>query len=104
MTAYPGYITLNFQEVKTSGGVGLIVNTIEVRIDVYIIAESSVGDDNEYNIKMKTEQKSSNNNSGYSEIIFPASPEFVKGKMYLEQVTTVGVNEGAVISVKPVLS
>jgi len=104
VTAYPGYITLNFQEVKESGGVGLIVNTIEVRIDVYIIAESRVGDDNEYNIKMKTEQKSSNNNSGYSEIIFPASPEFVKGKMYLEQVTTVGVNEGAVISVKPVMN
>jgi len=104
ITAYPGYITLNFQEVLIKNNLEVIVNTIELRVDVYIIAETSVGSDNEYTIKMRTEQKSSNNNSGYSEIIFPASVEFIKGKMYLEEVTTDGINEGAVISVKPTMN
>ncbi len=102
VTAYLGYITLNFQEVQvTQEGITMVANTVEIRVDLYTIAESSIGVDNKYTIKLRTEEQSDGLQEGIAQILFPAAEEFRMGTLYLQDIGTVNMNVGAEIIVAP---
>ena len=78
-TAYIGYITLNFQEVSIisvegEGEYSMPSNTIEVRIDLYVLASGSSAFNQDYTVKIKTDatvREQVTYQTGYTEVLIP---------------------------------
>ena len=100
-TAYVGYLTLIFQEVKRvnyesvteSGGIVetpkyLVANTIEVRVDIYIYGSPEAANNETFSVEIKTTEDADGNLEGESSTLIPQSYELAS--LNLVDVTLVG--------------
>ena len=87
-TAYVGYLTLIFQEVKQvnyesvteTGGIVetpkyLVANTIEVRVDIYIYGSPEAANSETFTVEVKTTEDVDGNLEGESSTLIPQSYE-----------------------------
>lgn len=104
-TAYVGYLTLNFQEVKLvsyeavgDGGdivdtpKALVANTIEVRVDIYIYGSGASGTSDSYSVEIRTDTDSNGYRSGESTTLIPQS--YNLAELRLSSVAQIGAGSG----------
>ena len=77
-SAYLGYVTLNFQEIKEVTVEGkpsrMATNYIEVRVDMYVMPQEGTSAFGQpYNVTIKTEETDTQNHKyeGYVDVLFP---------------------------------
>ena len=105
-TAYVGYLTLVFQEVKQVNyeSVGpdgtivntpryLVANTIELRIDIYIYGSPASESSDSFYVEIKTTEDASGNRSGDASTLIPQT--YSMAELSLAKVELVGAGAGS---------
>lgn len=110
-TMYVGYMSINLQEItevayEATDSEGhlvtfintMVTNTINIRVDLYVIGTGDVTKESEYKVVLKADDdKAAGSFEGYTEIIIPTG--FLMGKLVLEGVSTENISNGQSITI-----